>query len=100
MKQNGTITTRKRKDGVSYLIAWRDADGVQRSETIRDDKSAAKARLKEHTAETQATVAEWSEHWLTNYTTGLRSATAQRYRQHLTRINQAVGRCLVGRPDL
>jgi hypothetical protein len=37
MKQKGTITTRERKDGVSYLIAWRDADGVQRSETIMDN---------------------------------------------------------------
>jgi hypothetical protein len=37
MKRNGTITTRKRKDGVSYLIAWRDADGVQRSGTLLDN---------------------------------------------------------------
>lgn len=96
MKQKGTITTRKRKDGKeSFLISWRDDKGVQRSETIRDDKKAARARLKEHTAETQVTVAEWSKHWLTNYTTGLRSATAQRYRQHLARVNQAVGGVLL-----
>jgi hypothetical protein len=28
MKQKGPITTRKRKDGVSYLIAWRDAHAM------------------------------------------------------------------------
>jgi hypothetical protein len=66
------------KDGISNLIGWRDAKGVQRSETIRDDKKAARARLKEHTTETQTTVAEWSEHWLTIYSTGLSSATVRR----------------------
>jgi integrase len=95
MTQHGTITTRKRKGGVSYLIAWRDADGVQRSETIRDDKKAAKAKLKANIGEAQATVREWSEHWLTNYTPGLKAATVARYSEHLARINQAVGNDLL-----
>ena len=91
MKQRGTITPRKRKDGVSYLIAWRDADGVQRSETVRDDRAAAKAKLKANIGQAQATVQEWTEHWLKNYTTGLKPATVARYRQHLARINRAIG---------
>jgi integrase len=93
MKQRGTITTRKRKgkNNFSYLIAWRDADGVQRSETIRDDEKAAKAKLKANIGQAQATVQEWTEHWLRNYTTGLKPATVARYRQHLARINQTIG---------